>query len=108
MKQAATYTDWKDANGNAVVATEGGKGTPWRIYNGHTMPLLTSLMKGTKRLEKVYDGNVFATTDPHITLVHTGKDVGTYDAYSDQLGYDLIGGAVIKSRVLTLSGVATR
>ncbi|ANR70360.1 hypothetical protein AXF19_04790 [Selenomonas sp. oral taxon 126] len=108
MKLAATYTDWKDANGNAIVATEGGKGTPWRIYEGHTMPLLTALMKGTKRLEKVYDGNVFATTDPHITLVHPGKDVGTYDAYSDQFGYDLIGGATIKSRVLTMSGVAAQ
>ena len=108
MKLAATYTDWKDENGNALVATEGGKGTPWRIYEGKTTPMLTALMKGTKRLEKVYDGNVFATTDPHITLVHTGKNVGTYDAYSDQLGYDLIGGAVIKSRVLTLSGVAAQ
>ena len=28
MKQAATYANWKDANGNAVVATEGGVGTP--------------------------------------------------------------------------------
>ena len=108
MKLAATYTDWKDAHGNAVVATEGGKGTPWRIYEGHTMPLLTGLMKGTKRLAKVYDGNVFATTDPHITLVHTGKDVGTYDAYSDQFGYDLIGGATITQRVLTMSGVAAQ
>ena len=108
MKLAATYTDWKDANGNAVVVTEGGKGTPWRIYEGHTMPLLTALMKGTKRLAKVYDGNVFATTDPHITLVHTGKDVGTYDAYSDQFGYDLIGGATITQRVLTMSGVAAQ
>ena len=108
MKLAATYTDWKDANGTALVATEGGKGTPWRIYEGHTMPLLTALMKGTKRLAKVYDGNVFATTDPHITLVHTGKDVGTYDAYSDQLGYDLIGGAVIKPRALTIGAVAAQ
>ena len=108
MKLAATYSTWKDEHGNALVATEGGKGTPWRIYEGHTMPLLTSLMKGTKRLAKVYDGNVFATTDPHITLVHTGKDVGTYDAYSDQFGYDLIGGATITQRVLTLSGVAAQ
>ena len=102
MKLAATYTDWKDANGNALVATDGGVGTPWRIYEGKTMPLLTGLMKGTKRLAKVYDGNVFATTDPHITLVHPGKDVGTYDAYSDQFGYDLIGGATIKPKSLTL------
>ena len=102
MKLAATYTDWKDAHGNAIVATEGGVGTPWRIYEGHTTPLLTALMKGTKRLAKVYDGNAFATTDPHITLVHPGKDVGTYDAYSDQFGYDLIGDAVIKPKSLTL------
>ena len=108
MKLAATYTDWKDAHGNAIVATAGGVGTPWRIYNGHTMPLLTALMKGTKRLAKVYDGNVFATTDPHITLVNTGKDVGTYDAYSDQLGYDLIGGATIKPRALTIGAVAAQ
>ena len=108
MKLAATYTSWQDEHGKALVATEGGVGTPWRIYEGHTMPLLTSLMKGTKRLEKVYDGNVFATTDPHITLVHPGKDVGTYDAYSDQLGYDLIGGATITQRVLTMSGVAAQ
>ena len=108
MKLAATYMSWQDANGNAVVATEGGKGTPWRIYDGHTTPLLTGLMKGTKRLAKVYDGNVFATTDPHITLVNTGKDVGTYDAYSDQLGYDLIGGATITQRTLTMSGVAAQ
>ena len=108
MKLAATYSTWKDEHGNALVATEGGKGTPWRIYEGHTTPLLTGLMKGTKRLAKVYDGNVFATTDPHITIVNTGKDVGTYDAYSDQLGYDLIGGATITQRVLTMSGVAAQ
>ncbi|WP_294177309.1 YDG domain-containing protein [uncultured Selenomonas sp.] len=108
MKKAETYKDWKDGSDKALVATEGGKGTPWRIYDGKTMPLLTSLMKGTKRLAKVYDGNVFATTDPHITLVHTGKDVGTYDAYSDQFGYDLIGGATITQRVLTMGDVAAQ
>ena len=108
MKKAATYSDWKDGSGKALVATEGGKGTPWRIYDGHTTPLLTSLMKGTKRLAKVYDGNVFATTDPHITLVNTGKNVGTYDAYSDQFGYDLIGGATITPRTLTIGTVAAQ
>ena len=108
MKKAATYADWKDGSGKALVATEGGKGAPWRIYDGHTTPLLTSLMKGTKRLAKVYDGNLFTTTDPHITIVNTGKNVGTYDAYSDQLGYDLIGGATITQRVLTMGDVAAQ
>ena len=52
LKQTATYTNWKDEDDKAVVATEGGKGTPWRIYDGKTTPLLTGLMKGTKRLAK--------------------------------------------------------
>ena len=113
MKKAATYTDWKDENGNALVATAGGKGTPWRIYEGHTTPLLTALMKGTKRLEKTYDGKTFGDGDAHI-LSDTAlqKNVGTYDArgiYSDAFGYDLIGSTYrIAPRVLTMSGVASQ
>ena len=113
MKQAATYTSWKDANGNAVVATEGGKGTPWRIYDGKTMPLLTGLMKGTKRLEKTYDGKTFGDGDAHILSdTPLEKNVGTRDAsgiYSDAFGYDLIGSTYrIAPRVLTLSGIAAQ
>ena len=113
MKLAATYTDWKDANGNAVVATEGGKGTPWRIYEGHTTPMLTALMKGTKRLEKTYDGKTFGDGDAHILSdTPLEKNVGTRDAsgiYSDAFGYDLIGSTYrIAPRVLTMSGVAAQ
>ena len=113
MKLAATYTDWKDEHGNAVVATEGGVGTPWRIYNGKTMPLLTALMKGTKRLEKTYDGKIFGDGDAHILSdTPLAKNVGTRDAhgiYSDAFGYDLIGSTYrIAPRVLTLSGIATQ
>ena len=113
MKLAATYTDWKDAHGNVLVATEGGKGTPWRIYEGHTTPLLTALMKGTKRLEKTYDGKTFGDGDAHILSdTPLQKNVGTYDArgiYSDTFGYDLIGSTYrIAPRVLTMSGVASQ
>ena len=113
MKKAATYTDWKDEHGNALVATEGGKGTPWRIYEGKTTPMLTALMKGTKRLEKTYDGKTFGDGDAHI-LSDTAleKNVGTRDAsgiYSDAFGYDLIGSTYrIAPRVLTMSGVASQ
>ena len=105
MKLAATYTDWKDANGNAVVATEGGKGTPWRIYNGHTMPLLTAFLQ-TKHLanrEQVYDGTAPTITGiaPGITWT-AGKDAGTYHAYSEQ--YDIVGGAYkVVPKELTLN-----
>ena len=113
MKLAATYTDWKDAHGNVLVATEGGKGTPWRIYEGHTTPLLTALMKGTKRLEKTYDGKTFGDGDAHILSdTPLQKNVGTYDArgiYSDTFGYDLIGSTYrIAPRALTMSGVASQ
>ena len=113
MKKAATYTDWKDENGNALVATEGGVGAPWRIYEGKTTPMLTALMKGTKRLEKTYDGKTFGDGDAHI-LSDTAleKNVGTRDArgiYSDAFGYDLIGSTYrIAPRVLTMSGVASQ
>ena len=104
MKLAETYKDWKDGSGKALVAAEGGKGTPWRIYDGKTMPLLTAFLR-TKHLanrEKVYDGTAptIAGGD-HISL-DAEKNVGTYYAYSEQ--YDIIGGAYkITPKELTLS-----
>ena len=103
MKLAETYKDWKDGSGKALVATEGGKGTPWRIYDGKTMPLLTAFLR-TKHLanrEQVYDGTAptIAGGD-HISL-DAEKNVGTYYAYSEQ--YDIIGGAyTVKPKELTL------
>ena len=113
LKQTATYTDWKDEDDKAVVATEGGKGTPWRIYDGKTTPLLTGLMKGTKRLEKTYDGKTFGAGDAHIHTDSTAeKNIGEYDAqgiYSDPFGYDLIGSTYkVIPRVLTLGTVAAQ
>ena len=104
MKLAETYKDWKDGSGKALVAAEGGKGTPWRIYDGKTMPLLKAFLR-TKHLanrEQVYDGTAptIAGGD-HISL-DAEKNVGTYHAYSEQ--YDIIGGAyTIKPKELTLN-----
>ena len=98
MKKAATYAEW-----GSDVATEGGKRTPWRIYDGKTMPLLKAFLR-TKHLanrEKVYDGTAptIAGGD-HISL-DAEKNVGTYHAYSEQ--YDIIGGAyTVKPKELTL------
>ena len=103
MKLAETYKDWKDGSGKALVATEGGKGTPWRIYDGKTMPLLTAFLR-TKHLanrEQVYNGTAptIAGGD-HISL-DAEKNVGTYHAYSEQ--YDIIGGKYkITPKELTL------
>ena len=104
MKKAETYKEWKDGD-NAIVATEGGKRAPWRIYDGKTMPLLKAFLK-TKHLanrEQVYDGTAptIAGLAPGITWA-AGKDAGTYHAYSEQ--YDIIGGAyTVKPKELTLN-----
>ena len=104
MKLAETYKEWKDGN-EADVATEGGKRTPWRIYDGKTMPLLKAFLR-TKHLanrEQVYDGMAptIAGLAPGITWT-AGKDAGTYHAYSEQ--YDIIGGAyTVKPKELTLN-----
>ena len=99
MKKAATYAEW-----GSDVATEGGKRTPWRIYDGKTMPLLKAFLR-TKHLanrESVYDGTAptIAGLAPGITWT-AGKDAGTYHAYSEQ--YDITGGAyTVKPKELTL------
>ncbi|QNH53918.1 filamentous hemagglutinin N-terminal domain-containing protein [Selenomonas timonae] len=100
MKKAATYAAW-----GSDVATEGGKRTPWRIYDGKTMPLLTAFLR-TKHLanrESVYNGTAptIAGLAPGISWT-AGKDAGTYYAYSEQ--YDITGGAyTVKPKELTLN-----
>ena len=88
MKKAATYAEW-----GSDVATEGGKRTPWRIYDGKTMPLLKAFLR-TKHLanrESVYDGTAPTIAGGDGITWTAGKDAGTYHAYSEQ--YDIIGGA---------------
>ena len=98
MKKAATYAGW-----GSDVDTEGGKRTPWRIYDGKTMPLLKAFLR-TKHLanrEKVYDGTAPTIAGGDGITWTAGKDAGTYHAYSEQ--YDITGGAyTVKPKELTL------
>ena len=98
MKKAATYAKW-----GSDVATEGGKRTPWRIYDGKTMPLLKAFLR-TKHLanrESVYDGTAPTIAGGDGITWTAGKDAGTYHAYSEQ--YDIVGGAyTVKPKELTL------
>ena len=98
MKKAATYAGW-----GSDVATEGGKRTPWRIYDGKTMPLLKAFLKGKTlaNRESVYDGTAPTIAGGDGITWQAGKDVGTYHAYSEQ--YDIVGGAyTVKPKELTL------
>ena len=109
MKEAKTYSGWKDAEKNEVVASEGNKGKAWRIYEGYTTPLLTRFFKGVVTVTGLsnqtvtYNGTTQkadlsgATYDSanidasHIYLGGSGRNAGTYAlVYSDQQGYDLV------------------
>ena len=101
-----TFKNWVGSEGNQLVAGEGGQGTPWRMYHGYTMPLLTGLMQGTKTVGKVYDGTP-GTDAPHIFLSAPGKNTGGYLVYGDQLGYDIVGRYVIRPKALTAAAAGS-
>jgi filamentous hemagglutinin family protein len=109
MMQLASFSSWNTATPNTIAGT-GSSGAVWRIYEGHTAPLLTSLMtaltltdvsvtyNGTARSGSVIPSGVFGTAA-------TGTNAGSYsgDYYSNQSGYDLTGGNLIVARAaLTL------
>jgi len=105
----SSFTGWNIANTGAAGAT-------WRIYEGHTGPLLTSFLKQlvitADAASKTYDGAVYSGglvnptyTDGINPVVPNLPDIlgtanaygpnainaGTYDPdlYSGQLGYDI-------------------
>lgn len=103
MKQLATFDGWD-------IDDEGGSGAVWRIYEGHTAPLLRAFL--TELALSVggsvtYNGEeqtggyaVEGAYDPSLLLgsgtVHgSGRNVGSYalnveGLYSGQRGYDLL------------------
>ncbi|MDP1900716.1 MAG: YDG domain-containing protein [Rubrivivax sp.] len=124
LESAATYTGWD-------LATTGGTGQVWRIYEGLSTPLLrgllTPLTLSLADINKVYDSNSSlgsaaisvagtAVANPGRILVSgIAADAGSYalgagNLYSVQNGYDLtVTGAanlVIARRQLTLDGLA--
>ncbi|WP_411877756.1 YDG domain-containing protein [Polaromonas sp. YR568] len=124
MMQAASFSGWD-------LATGGGSASVWRIYEGHTAPLLRSLMTAlavtADDVSKTYDrstalsgGSYTLGSGADSSLIFgtaaygsTGsQNVGSYSVgisglYSSQQGYDLNilnGTATITPVTLTLSG----
>ena len=73
----ASYTLTKDLYSTWSIDSEGGKNTTWRIYEGASLPLLTSFMKakGTVSMEYDYKGDNGAASST------VGKS-GTYNTTS--------------------------
>ncbi|CAN1523786.1 Filamentous haemagglutinin, N-terminal [Methylophilaceae bacterium] len=94
MKQVASFSAW-----GADINNTGDGGAVLRIYEGHSAPLLTSFMESIALENTVvmYNGDaqtgVSVPTDGLRTgTAASGTNVGTYGAYSNQQGYNIVGG----------------
>jgi filamentous hemagglutinin family protein len=108
MRDAASFTGWS-------IATSGGSGDLWRIYQGNTYPLLTSFLTPltlTDAPDATVTYNGASQSGPTTAIsgvlgaAATGTNAGFYNGYySTQQGYDITGGNLtINPASLTLSG----
>ncbi len=128
LQKAGTFAAW-----GTNIDDRGGSGAVWRIYDGHSTPLLRSLLKaltvdaGTLA-GKVYDGSAASGTvgsytpsvsgaqlDGSLSYATASKNAGTYRTsdgslqlgglYSDQRGYDIryAGSLEINKAALTVT-----
>jgi hypothetical protein len=103
MMQASSFASWD-------ISKTGGSGAVWRIYEGHTAPLLRSFLtpltlSDATDASETYNGSAQsgATTANGLVLgaAATGTNAGFYNGYySAQQGYDITGGN------LTITGAA--
>ena len=106
MMQLSTFSSWNTASPHTIANT-GGSGSVWRIYEGHTSPLLTSFLTpltlaDAPDVTTTYNGNsqsAHSTTTILPLLLGsaaTGTNAGFYNGYySTQQGYDITGGNLI-------------
>ncbi len=97
---------------NLSISPNGGGSSTWRIYQGHTAPLLRNFLTPLD-LAATTTYNASAQTQPlapsealsEISGSYaTGTNVGSYDAdlWSTQLGYDISGGLTINAKPIDL------
>ncbi|MES2941840.1 MAG: GLUG motif-containing protein, partial [Pseudomonadota bacterium] len=106
MKQLATFAGFE-------MDDEGGTGKVWRIYEGNTGPLLRNFLKGVTVADRstTYNGDSqsgadLPAVDGRSGTSASGRNAGSYGAYSGQQGYDIKGGKlVIGQATLTLKAV---
>jgi filamentous hemagglutinin family protein len=108
MMKTSSFVGWD-------IANTGGSGATWRIYEGHTTPLLTSFLTPLT-LSDAPDKSVTynaasqsgGSTTSSLVLgsAATGTHAGFYNGYySTQQGYDITGGNLtITPKALTVTG----
>lgn len=124
MKNLASFANW-----GSDIDAQAGTGSIWRIYEGHSTPLLRSFLQAltisinNPTASKTYDGttstlsynlsNALADTSKIIDTF-VARNVGSYafggSLYSTQDGYDIQivndGSLTINKRLLTISATA--
>jgi hypothetical protein len=117
MTQLASFSDW-NVNAPNTIANTGGSGAVWRIYEGHTAPLLTHFLTGLALTDAPdvalpYSGTAQSGANSAIAGVSgaaaTGTNAGFYNGYySNQRGYDIAGGNItVTPASISLSGTRT-
>jgi hypothetical protein len=111
MKTMASFTGWS-------IVNTGGSNAVWRIYEGHTYPLLKSFLTpltltGAPDVAVTYNGaaqsgGTFTLIPNVLGASATGTNTGFYNGYySTQQGYDITGGNLtINPASLTLLNLA--
>ncbi|MCV6613077.1 MAG: filamentous hemagglutinin N-terminal domain-containing protein [Amphritea sp.] len=109
MMQQSSFSNWD-------ISAVGGSSALWRIYEGHTQPLLRSFLTPLNLSDSNFNYTGSAQTlTPNsdgvdVSLIKgvlpTGTHVGAYasNLYSVQDGYDLSGSLTISPKVVSLSG----
>ncbi|MEO8387388.1 YDG domain-containing protein [Polaromonas sp.] len=106
MKQAATFAGWS-------IDNLGATGNTWRIYEGSTNPLLRSFLvaQTVANINRVYNaasqsGSAVVPLGARTGTAASGRNVGTYSAFSNQQGLDIVGGLLtITPAALSVSSV---
>jgi hypothetical protein len=107
MMSLASFASWNTASPN-TISPNGGSGATWRIYEGHTAPLLTAFLTALDLSQTLtYDGTTqqLEVPDGVVTAsAASGTTAGRYqgDYYSTQQGFDITGLTLtIAKRALT-------
>ena len=115
MQQFASFAAWNTPT--TTIANTGGSGAVWRIYEGHTYPLLNSFLTplsiSASDTSVTYNGgsqsgNAFTLIGNVFGAAATQRNVGFYNGYySNQQGYDLTGdNLTITAKSVTLTAPA--
>jgi hypothetical protein len=105
MMQLASYSDWS-------IDSDGRTNAVWRIYEGYSAPLLRGFMENISLLDTTVSYNGAIQSGDRVPNGRSGTtaeglNVGTYSSFSDQQGYNIVGG-LLTIEALPVSVTGTR